>query len=388
MIHRFVDLLEEEREPDVIYNTRRHTGGSDREFVLAGNLATPVHLPLSGSDPTAATISQPDLTPNGAFEYAYVWADQAAPLAKDQIRVAAVDGSAIAAIASNPSGVTVQAPFSGTDILGWSADGQQVYYRGENNRTAHDAEIRVVNRDGTGNTLIWSSATLDSIGFGVRPRLSPDKTMFGFWIDSDIPSEQGLWVLDVDGTNLTKIYAAENGGFPSDFYGWSPDSGRLLFQDRITSTSPDVTRIMTIEPDGSNQTTLYERDLEGTVEDEVLVAIAPDVWAPDGSYVVVRLDLGGTDPSHEINKLATDGSETLTALSPQRLAYSATVGTVRHYGPAIYGPRIWWLEGFTDGTQLVVSVKLDGSDYRVDHDMDTDAVEDDYALNGFWKTAV
>lgn len=320
-------------------------------------------------------------------EFVYLWRDNANPFLEDEIRIgdwAELAGPTL--VAKNPSGAS-QAPSGGTNIIGWSPDGQQIYYRGLNDNTSGDSEVRVVNRDGTGNTLLWISTAIGPVSWGFRPRLSPDGTQIALWVDFDGGADRGLWVMDSDGTNMTKIYAAIGGAYPDDFYGWSPDGSRLLFMDSDQISSPRFQWIKACDPDGSNVVNLYTRQTSGSpIEAEIVLPVGP-IWHPDGTKVACRYDLGGTDPRHRISWLATNGSEAITPLSPERRAWRTMVGLVVHYGPVVFYDRIYWTEGNVAGAQRVVSTDFDGGNYLVDDDMDTDPIGDDYQMNGFWETA-
>ena len=232
MIHRFVDLLEEAVAParNIIWNIRRVTGGTTRTFALAGDgLTTPDYLSIPAT--SSASLDKPHLSPD-LSEYVYEHVGAAGT--KGQLRIAAADDlSASTLVASNPSGATAETPSGGTQIAGWSADGQQVFYLGQNDNTNNDSEIRVVNRDGTGNTLLWLSTAIKAFAWGILPRVSPDGTKIAFWVDPDSPANEGLWVMNLP-SGPTRIYTKTPGGAAGDFYGWSRDSAGFCSKTRAS----------------------------------------------------------------------------------------------------------------------------------------------------------
>ena len=370
MIHRFVDLLEVVDIPwTTIWNVQRQTGGTNRFFALdtKGVSDLAVYLSVSQSTVGAPSNNRPELSPD-LMEFAYVL--QSATGSRTDVMIGdPADVFAEFSIAQNPSGGVADPPLGGTEIIGWSPDSAQVYYRGINNNTDRDGEIWRVDRDGTNGTLIYSNAAFDGVAWGQLPRISPDGTMIAFWIDVDAPTQRGLWVMDSDGTGATRLYTEIGTG---EFFGWSRDSEWLLFRD--DSSAGNWHRVMKIQPDGSGQTTIYETTRLG-VDRPVLGLGTRSVWLPDTSGVFCAIN-DGTDT--EVGVLAVDGSETFTPFSPQRVTL---VGPIQSAG------RCWWVEGSlaTDAAK-VVSALPDGSDYRVDDDMTSDVGtpdHDDFVFRGF-----
>ena len=378
MIHRFVDLLEVEiLDPIVIFIIRRWSGGTNRTFALAGGGAPYDILSMPSTGTSAGSIEEPELSPDGTE---YIWKRIVSATSFPEIRLAP---------SSDPGGVptvlaSVSIASSNIDILGWSPDGQQVFYRCQGPAT-QDTEVRVVDRDGTNDTLLWTSTAIKAFSWGQRGRVSPDGTQIALWCDEVGTGDEGLWVMDSDGTNMTQIYVADNGAYPTDFYGWSPDGNWLLVVDSTLSGGPGATwTIMKMDSSGGSVVNISTK-VQGS-EPLLFTATGP-VWTADSSAVAVYKELGGTDPSREVGILLADGSETYTALSPQQLSYATMLGRIREYGPVIWGDRIYFVLNQSDGTQQVCSTDYTGADFRVDMDMDTDPIADDYAFNGWWQRA-
>jgi Tol biopolymer transport system component len=119
-----------------------------------------------------------------------------------------------------------------------------------------------INVDGTGETFLHTPQTFNGLTW------SPDGSQIAFG-DLD-----GLYVMNSDGTGLTKI--ADN---PSGDYDprWAPDGSKIVFARSIGSDSA----IYTVRPDG---TELSRVDRTPNNAD-----FAPD-WSPDGSKILFTTD--------------------------------------------------------------------------------------------------
>jgi TolB protein len=139
-------------------------------------------------------------------------------------------------------------------------------FPGENGKLAFtkDWDIYTVDPDGSNLTNLTNSSALES-----RPDWSPDGTKIaftnGYMHDFGDVSAVGISIMDVDGSNVTRLTDSVSSWYGSP--AWSPDGTKIAFD-----TSGDV---WTIEPDGSNLTNLTN-DSAGYID---------PVWSPDGTKI-------------------------------------------------------------------------------------------------------
>ena len=207
----------------------------------------------------------------------------------------------------------------------WSPDGTKIAFDAYMdfddpysvfNGTGGIKGIYVMNADGSNQTRLSL--------VGRDPAWSPDGTKIAFstydLITSNINKDTGIYVVDIDGTNLTNL---TNGYNPGQSPVWSPDGKKIAFNvgtaiyimnadgSNLTTLSsggydpvwsPDGTKIafafkgiFVVNADGSNLTRLTNfLDIYNT-----------PVWSPDGKRIVFRSDDDGTS---QIYVASTDGS--------------------------------------------------------------------------------
>ena len=146
----------------------------------------------------------------------------------------------------------------------------------------------LVVHDGTGGSR---RTPIDRPVIG-RPDLSPDGTQIVFtsWITDETDGRWGLFIVDVDGSNLRRLTAPQ--GMDRD-PAWSPDGQFIAFsRDNVGSTRP------------SNCCRIWIKAIDGSVNRKVpgtLGGINP-TWSPDGTRLAYErpngvqvTDLNGTN---------------------------------------------------------------------------------------------
>jgi len=146
----------------------------------------------------------------------------------------------------------------------WSPDGTQIAYvsRGPGN----DA-IYLMNTDGSAAQHLVD---------GRRPAWSPDGSRIAF---SRV--EDGIFVIDVDGSNLTRLTDSTLHGY-DDYPEWSPDGERILFSSNLH------------EPDVSGTESVYVMNTDGS---EIMPlsdmwGAGPYTWSPDGQWIAYAYSFG------------------------------------------------------------------------------------------------
>jgi Tol biopolymer transport system component len=177
-----------------------------------------------------------------------------------------------------------------------------------------------MNADGSGLSDVTTSPSDMANGFyEENPAWSPDSTKIAY--DSD--REEGLYVMNADGSGVTKIARGSN---PS----WSPDGKRIVFAgkdglyavnsdgtgltrltsgsaDAFPAWSPDGTRIAFVRSPGANAT-IFVMSVDGSdliAVGQVLQVTGPPVWSPTGSQLALA---GLTNANWDIYVADADGT--------------------------------------------------------------------------------
>lgn len=256
----------------------------------------------------------------------------------------------------------------------WHPDGNALLYIHADPVEGFDGSIVAVELANPGvETVLYTPSVVGSPnGYGVfQPRYSPDGTKIAFLLNGEAgsdPNDEGLYVMDADGSNVTQIdnWGTSGYGFQGQQFGWSPDGSLIAYW----ASEDAFGKLYVIAPDGTGKTRIDVGD----------VAVSPDLganvqkcmtqfcWAPAGDYVVAsaswwngssivmvpwRFELDGVTPETRISD--TDGP------LPNSSFFE---------GVYVFQNRIWFIPEVTPGN--VSSMALDGSDVRIEHEIADD----------------
>jgi Tol biopolymer transport system component len=265
------------------------------------------------------------------------------------------EGSAYHLFTMNPDGSGVQRltdpNYFASDELDpvLSPNGQQVAF------TYHG--IYVVNVDGSNPIDLSASWPASFQLYAYEPTWSPDGTKIAF-VGLEYPSYQvGIWVMNVDGSNPTKIYdGGDWGRNPYLLYpDWSPDGTKIAF-NHTNADSYNTTQIFTMNVDGSDVSCLT-CDVPGYYD-----SFGVPRWSPDGQRISY------------VKRSPWDGEAiaVINADSSNEVVIYSFVNSERPWR-TLFGPAAWSPDGsklaFTlttqedeDDLEQIYTINADGSD--------------------------
>jgi hypothetical protein len=207
----------------------------------------------------------------------------------DEIFVMGVDGSDQTRITDSQAdgiGLSAREP-------AWSPDGTRIAFTRTITQPGYpgDAEIYVINTDGTGLTRLTDNPAGGAPSNDLSPSWSPDGTQIAF--SSRRNGQYGVYVMNADGTGLRRLADAPAGSYPA----WSPDGTRIVYGNHD---------IVTVRLDGSDLRNLTQtvgiselnpdwQRLNRPADCSNVHATPTSLWPPNKRLVTVTLD-GATDP--------------------------------------------------------------------------------------------
>lgn len=181
----------------------------------------------------------------------------------------------------------------------WSPDGSEIVFH-RRVIVPSGTNVHVIGADGSNERAL---TTLPDDGF--FPSWSPDGRKIAF--TSTRLGNHEIFVMDADGTDVTRVTRCTDESALCAFPAWSP----VLSDDRLAFLVLDpVGEIRTIRPDGTGSRTL--------LTDLTVAEMAP-VWSPDGARLAFhsRRDTPGVE---QVYSMFRDGTDM------RRLTFAESVG--------------------------------------------------------------
>ena len=356
MIHRFIDLFEDQREPDLVFLALESSPSSKHVLWKAGNLATPARLSLTAINTGVSVeyLADTELSPDGTeVLYCRVTNLLSGALTKQcQIRKVQYDDSADVVLHTDTGAVESLQPT-------WRHDGGEILFRAKGSTTTLD-RLKVMAPDGTGVSTIYTST--GNVGVN-QPLYSWDNSKIA-WVEQPLSGGYTrLIVANADGSSPATVHSETSPASVGEF-SWGRESGgaAVLYFTRRASSAFSTTdwSWRKVNADGTGLTILFAIDRSsgygaGDVDPSAFK------WSalPAGQGVVTTIQDNPAVEDHNLTKI--DASGTKTTYSPTRVLPTGTPD----FRPAFFGGGRIYFADANPATQLA-SIKLDGSDYRVD----------------------
>jgi TolB protein len=262
---------------------------------------------------TARDSSPPLWSPDGS-KLAYEF------YGRHTLRIINVDGTDDHPVAGGRKGINC------CDNYDWAPNGERLVYE--------KGELWSVNVDGSGRQQLT-----DGKGLTTSPLWSPDGTEIAYVSDRTAPKSERDWeiyVMDENGSNeerLTYLDPAGALGDDVDVFDWSPDSHRILF---------------------NNRGDIWSMNRDGT--DQIQLTTSPTLelgamYSPDGDYIAFTRGLGD---SAEIFVMRSDGSDT------RRMTHDSRSDWFDDWSPL--GTRLVYWTGVPEHWAQIRTISLEDSD--------------------------
>lgn len=241
------------------------------------------------------------------------------------------DGTGRTVIRANSNGEVMDTPF-------WHPTENHVIFE---EGGAERGRIARINIGGSGYTVIDEIPDDPNHPGWYRPQYNRDGTLIAAVRRDNLTDE--LYVMATDGSSQVLVSDGDFGyaGFGSQ-YGWANNSDVLAFADNVNGG------IWKVNADGTGLAQLGSATSSGGF------MVGKFCWVPDDSQVIA---MGNFSKIYKFP--AAGGAESLLhATAPTSIANEP---------PLIFGDRVYYWRNAGGFTDALVSIALDGSEWRVEH---------------------
>ena len=230
---------------------------------------------------TTGALRRPFLSPDGEW----IAEAMAPPGGRPDVFAFRSDGSDTVRLTTNPDDDLPRA---------WFPDGRALLITSGvgSGTTQYAYHLFVATLDGRAPRPITPDALRDTWWFASSAAVSPEGTRIATFVQG---ARGGLWVMDADGRNATRLQNLEQ---PATSLAFSPDGGRLAFLENSGN------RLIIVSPDSAFTAA---QDLPGTAMPHTLL------WSADGREVLFSAAIDGNT---EVFGVPRDGSKV------RRITYS------------------------------------------------------------------
>lgn len=348
MIHRFIDILESERFPDIPVLALDSSPLSEHTIWQIGNRATPVRMlePIVSSL-SSIHLGDPQREPTTGDYVVYCRFNTTGTINRSVRLVDWADTTDIELYADATGGLARSLEPT------WKPDGSEILFRAKGSGSLLNL-LKTMNPDGSGVTTIYTGAATVA-----QPSYSFDGSKIA-WLEGN-----QIFVANADGSSATAVFTAAG----TDLVGapaWQRGGMMLAFRDAgLTFTSDERWKVM--NDDGTGLTTwLTISRASGYGPSDGDPAAIMYSWLLDDSAIATTVrQIADPDPDSRLTLVDSSGSN---LIAPARYG-AANTGSPDTRPVVIAGMtegvgRIFWMTVDTE----VASILPDGSDYRVDWD--------------------
>jgi Tol biopolymer transport system component len=225
----------------------------------------------------------------------------------------------------------------------WSPDSSTIVYTRGDGVVTYGGTVESIPATGGSPTVLYNPPANYS---AFRPAYSFDGDFIAFGI-VHTGADDGLWVMEDDGTNPVEIDGTFKYQFQGSQFGWANAERTLAFYDNAGGTNGDA---WTIAHDGTGKTQITTGATSASQ-----ISCSKTCWVPDDSEVIIASNQGVGGFMSVYTCDPGGGGETLL--------YNGGPSTSSYWRTTfIYNNRIWFIKDISSAnTGTIWSSNLDGT---------------------------